>query len=121
MSKKELITTLPYSEVKFRWVCNHWDVHLNGTCIYNNELCEFENKASDYNEELDDWDEMYVKIYKIDFLSKLRWYYRQWLFEKCVGYHWSYPKRKERKVFYYRNPKWLYKWLIKKYYKIKSK
>ena len=69
--KRELIKTLPYNEVKFRWISNHYDVHLNGTCMYNGDLCEFENKYPGYNEETDDCEEMFVKIYKLDLISKL--------------------------------------------------
>jgi hypothetical protein len=112
---KELIKLLPYNEVKFRFIRDHWDVHLNGTCMYNGNLCEFENTSPDYNEELDDWEEMFVKIYKLDFIDKIKWYYKQWLFEMCVGYHWTYPKRKDA-YFYYRKPKWLYMWLSNCYY-----
>ncbi len=115
--KRELIKTLPYNEVKFRWISNHYDVHLNGTCMYNGDLCEFENKYPDYNEETDDWEEMYVKIYKLDLISKLKWYWKQWKFEKCVGYHWTYPQRKQGQSFYYRKPKWLYVRIFNWYYK----
>ena len=54
---------------------------------------------------------------KLDFISKLKWYWKQWKFERCVGYHWTYPNRKRGKGFYYRNPKWLYVWLFNRYYK----
>jgi hypothetical protein len=115
--KRELVKTLPYNEVQFRWILSHYDVHLKGTCIYNNELCEFENNYPKYNEEIDDWDEMFVNIYKIDFITKLKWYWRQWKFEKLVGYYSTYPYRKQSKGFYYRKPKWLYIWFFNKYFK----
>lgn len=115
--KRELIKTIPYNEVKFKWISNHYDVHLNGSCIFNGKLCEFENKLPGYNEDTDEWDEMFVKIYKLDFISKIKLYWRQWLFEKCVGYQWTYPQRKQCKGFYYRKPEWLYKWLFKWYYR----
>jgi hypothetical protein len=88
--KRELIKTLSYNEVKFRWISDHYDVHLKGTCMYNGELCEFENECPNYNEETDDCEEMFVKIYKIDLISKLKCYWKQWKFEKCIGYHWTY-------------------------------
>lgn len=121
MKNKILITTLPYNEVSFKFISNHYDVHLNGTCIYNRELCEFENKYPEYNEALDDWEEMFVKIYKLDFLHKLNWYLKQWLFEKCVGYHWTYPYRKTgKRSFGSRKPKWFYNILYKAYYNLKK-
>lgn len=109
--KRKLIKTLPYNEVNFRWISNHYDVHLNGTCMINGSLHEFEN---DYPEE----DEhMLVRIYELDLISKLKWYWKQWKFEKCVGYHWTYNVKKERKNFYYRKPKWLYVRIFNWYYK----
>ena len=115
--KKELIKTLPYDEVKFRWVSNHYDVHLNGTCTYNGDLCEFENKYPEYIEETDEMEEMFVKIYKLNFIGKLKWKFKQWKFEKCVGYHYSYINGKRGKSFHYRKPQWLYVWLFNRYYK----
>jgi hypothetical protein len=114
--KRELIKTLPYDEVNFKWVSNHWDVHLNGLCTYNGELCEFENDYPEYDEEKDEWKEMLVRIYKLDLMSKLAWKKRQWSFEKMVGYHWTYPQRKQGQSFYYRKPKWLYGILFKLFY-----
>ena len=52
--KREVIKTLPDNEVKFRWISNRYDVHLNGTYMYNGDLCEFENKYPVNNEETDD-------------------------------------------------------------------
>ncbi len=104
--KRELIKLLDYEEVIFRWIKNHYDVHLNGTCMLNGSLCEFE---TDYPE---DDEKMMVRIYKLDLISKLKWYFWQWKFEKMVGYHWSYPEKKRGKSFYYRKPQWLYKWLF---------
>lgn len=116
---RNLVKILPYSEVNFRWVSNHYDAHLSGTCIYNDELHEFENELTGYDFEKDDWEEMFVKIYELDFISKLKWRWRQWKFEKCVGYHYTYPNRKNGVTFYYRKPEWLYIRLLNWYYKRK--
>lgn len=119
---KKLITTIPYDKVKFKWICNHWDVHLNGTCLYNGELCEFENDYPEYNEENDEWSEMMVRIYQLDIKDKLMWMKRQWSFEKCVGYHWSYDNNGKRgKNFHYRKPTWFYKRLFNWYYNLTKK
>ena len=115
------IADINYENVEFRFISNHYDVHLNGTCIYNGELCEFKNQYPDFNEETDEWEEMIVEIYQLTFKEKFEWYKRQWMFENCVGYHWTYPQRKEGKSFYYRKPQWLYKRLFKLYYKLKKK
>lgn len=115
------IADVNYNEVKFRFISNHYDVHLNGTCIYNGELCEFKNEYPDYDEETDEWKEMVVEIYQLTLQEKLRWYKRQWLFEKCVGYHWSYNNNKRGGYFHYRKPQWLYKRIFNLYYKRKKK
>lgn len=115
------IADINYENVEFRFISNHYDVHLNGTCIYNGELCEFKNQYPDLDEETDEWEEMIVEIYQLTFKEKFEWYKRQWLFENCVGYHWTYPQRKEGKSFYYRKPQWLYKRLFNLYYKLKKK
>lgn len=117
---KKLIASIPYENVKFRWVSNHYDVHLHGTCTYEGDLCEFEHTYPEYDEENDSWIEEGVRIYKLGFLEKLRWRRRQFLFEQCVGYHWTYNDGKRMNYFYYRNPLWLYQWLFKIYYKKKG-
>ncbi len=117
----KLLVTLPYEKVDFKFISNHYDVHLEGTCIYNNSMCYFTNKYPEYNEETETWEEMYVKIYKINFLEKIKYWYIQTMFELCVGYHWTYPHRKKGASFYYREPKWLYHWLFKTYYNLKRK
>lgn len=115
------IADIKYEDVHFKFIGNHWDVHLNGTCIYNGELCEFKNEYPEFNEELDEWEEMMVEIYQLNFLEKLKWYKRQRLFEQCVGYHWTYGSDKGNRGFYYRKPKWLYKFIFNLYYKIQTK
>ena len=115
--KTELIKTLPYSEVNFRWVSNHYDIHLDGSCIYNGELCQFKTEYPEFDEEKDEWKDAMTEIYKLNWLGKLKWMCKQWLFEKCVGYHWSYGNGNcKRQSFYYRKPQWLYKKLFNWYY-----
>jgi hypothetical protein len=113
------IADVKYDEVEFVFITNHYDIHLNGVCNYNGELCEFKNKYPDYNEEKDDWEEMIVEIYQLTPYEKFKWYKKKFLFEKLVGYHWTYKNKKRINGFYYRNPRWLYKILFKLYYKIK--
>jgi hypothetical protein len=115
--EKKLLKILPYDEVDFRFISNHYDVHLNGTCMLDGKICEFENEYPEYDDEKDDFKEMFVKIYKLDFINKLKWRWQQWKFEKCIGYHWTYPYRKNgERPFRYRNPKWFYVWLFNRYY-----
>jgi len=88
--KRELIKTIPYNEVKFRWIRNHYDIHLNGTCIFNDNLCEFKNDNPDNHP---DEDIIMLKIYKLDLMGKIKWYLMQWKFEMCIGYHWTMNKK----------------------------
>lgn len=112
--KRIPIESIPYEQVKFKFVSSHYDIHLKGTCIFNGELCEFE---SDYlKDDDDDDDDIIVNIYKLTIIGKLKWYFKQWMFEKCVGYHCSYPRRCGV-GFYYRKPVWLYTILFNMYYK----
>ncbi len=115
----KLITTLPYSKTKFKFAANHYDLHLNGTCIYENKLCEFKTIVGDWNEEKDEWDESFCEIYTLTFFEKIEWIWRQWCFETCVGHHWSYKDGKRGASFSYRNPKWLYELLFKLYFNMK--
>lgn len=97
---------------KFRWIEEHFDVHLSGTCIYKGKLCYFE---TEYPEE----DEFYYNIYSLTWQEKLKWLLRQWFFELCIGYHWTYKNNK--KVwdgFILRKPNWLYDFLFRLYYKL---
>jgi len=110
------LAIIPYSQVKFRWVSAHYDVHLKGTCIYGGELCRFKTDII-YD---DDFSNVNVKIFRLNFIEKIQWRIRQFLFEQCVGYHWSYINNKRGSSFYYRKPEWLYKILFKLYYKMKK-
>ena len=77
-----------------------------------------EHKVVKWDEDKEEWEEQIVKIYKLNWINKLKWIWKQWLFEKCVGYHCSYKNGKIEKSFYYRKPKWLYVWIFNKYYRI---
>lgn len=95
----EKITSIPYSEVDFRFISNHYDIHINGTCIYNGKLCVFKCDIPTYNHETDEYNEIFVNIYRLSFLEKLKWRWKQFKFEQMVGYHWSYPHRKNGVIF----------------------
>ena len=110
------IKILPYDKVQFKFISNHYGIHLNGSCIYENSICEFKSDYLDYNEDKDEWKEQLVRIYKLNWIEKLKWVWKQWLFEKCFGYHWSYRNGKRGKNFYYRKSKWLYVWIFNRYY-----
>jgi len=115
------IANIDYDEVDFVWIADHWDLHLKGLCKYGGELCLFQTIRGEY-----DFDqEEYIipdicNIFSLSLLEKIRWIFRKRLFEICIGYHWTYPYRKTGgRPFKYRNPKWLYKFIFKTYYKLK--
>lgn len=112
MKNKNLIAKIPYSKVKFKWVSSHHDIHLMGTCFYKNNLCEFKTELSVDDDIYDN----IVKVYSLSPIEKLRWYYKQFKFELCVGEHYTYINGQRGEDFYYRKPKWLYVWLFNKYY-----
>jgi hypothetical protein len=111
----ELTTTIPYEEVDFNFITNHYDVHLHGTCIYIGDLCEFYTHR-EYSDESDEITEI-VSIYKLTFFEKMRWELKQMLFELCVGNHWSYVNGKPKGHYHERKPKWLYSLLFQIYYR----
>jgi hypothetical protein len=112
------LKTIPYSEVNFRFISHHYDLHLEGTCMFNNKLCYFFTHYPDWDKENDCWHEAFTMIYKLSIYEKCQWILKQWFFEKCVGYHCSYENKDLKTYFYYRNPKWLYKFLFVLYYKV---
>lgn len=113
----KLIKTIRYEDVKFRFISNHYDVHRNGTCIHKGKLCEFKTILH-FDDIIEDIVDM-VDIYELNLIERSKWIYRQWLFELCVGKHWSYKNGKKQGEYHIRNPKWLYERLGKLYYKLK--
>jgi hypothetical protein len=114
----ELITTIPYDEVDFNFISSHYDIHLHGTCIYKSDLCVFYTHR-EYDDDMDDFIDT-VSIYKLTFIEKLRWELKQYMFELCVGPHWSYINGKPKGKYGTREPKWLYELLFKMYYSSKK-
>lgn len=112
------IATLRYDEIKFVWVSSHYDVHLSGLCKMGNTLFYF--KTINYEDLYDDDKELMCEIYDLTFTEDIKWRLKKLFFEKMVGYHWSYPQRKEWARFYYRRPVWLSKFLFKLYYSLKK-
>ena len=111
------IVTLPYDEVDFVWVSNHYDVHLEGLCKMGNTLFWF--KTNNYPNHFAFDENLKCDIYMLSFLEEMKLRLRKFFFEQMVGYHWSFPKRKNSH-FHYRKPEWLYKRLFKLYYTIKK-
>lgn len=89
------IASILYDEVKFNFVIDHWNYHLVGTCIFNGKFCMFESVEPDYDHNKEGWCDIYVNIYNLSWLERQKFKIKQWLFEKCVGYHWSYKNGKK--------------------------
>lgn len=113
----KLIANIQDTDFKFRWIADHWDWHLSGSCYFNNNLCEFQFDWSKYKPDSDYLDNFYYNIYSLNFFEKVKWILRQKLFEICVGYHWTSTNYKS---FHYRKPIWLYKKLFHFYYSIQN-
>jgi hypothetical protein len=111
------IATLRYDDIDFAWVSNHYDVHLAGLCRLGVDYFYF--KTINHENLHDDDIELECEIYMLTFKEEIRWRLKKFFFEQMVGYHWSYPKRKNSH-FHYRKPEWLYKILFKLYYTIKK-
>jgi hypothetical protein len=112
------IATLPYDEIDFVWISNHYDIHISGLCKMGNTLFWF--KTLNPEDDEDDEEELKCDVYMLSFWEEMRLRARKFFFEQMVGYHWSYPQRKEWARFYYRRPVWLSKLLFKLYYTIKK-
>ena len=107
-----LIATLSYDDIDFVWVENHYDVHISGLCKLGFSLFYFKTINHDSDEEL------MCEVYMLSTIEEIKWKLKKFFFEQMVGYHWTYPKRKNSH-FHYRKPEWLYMILFKLYYKIK--
>lgn len=113
----KFLKTIPYDNVKFKFISNHYDIHLKGTCMYKGSLCEFKTNLH-FDDIFEEIVEM-VDIYELTKVEKLKWLTRQFMFELCVGKHWSYHNGKKKGEYYTRNPKWLYRMLFRLYYKFR--
>ena len=118
MKKLRYITILPYEEVEFKWVSSHYDFHLEGTCIYRNNLCRFATEVVEVVEGLEIVGLLKVKIYPLNLIEKFKWRWRQMAFEQCIGYHWTYPLNRE---YTPKKPKWFFNLVFNAYYFIVSK
>jgi hypothetical protein len=107
------IATLPYDEINFVWVNNHYDVHISGLCKLGFSFFYFKTINHDSDEEL------MCEVYMLSTVEEIKWKLKKFFFEQMVGYHWSYPQRKNNH-FHYRKPEWFYKGLFWLYYTIKK-
>jgi len=108
------IATIEYNNLNLIFVSDYYDIPLNGTCYYNNNICEFKTIVGDWDGVKKEWLPSYFEIYQLTWIGKIKWVWTQWLFEFCVGYHYSH----RNKLIYIRKSKWLsdklYKWYYEK-------
>jgi hypothetical protein len=114
MSKK-VITKLAPEDVDFVWVAGHYDIHLEGICRYENQICAFMAAGGGWNDEADDYHPVYYDIYQLSFWEKGKWLLDKKMFELCVGYHWTYPQATQMRAWKLRKPEFLYKMLYRSY------
>jgi hypothetical protein len=126
------IAKIDYDKMKFVFVTDHWDIHLAGLCEYNGKLHYFEtvdereyecnplfiesikfNGITHKEPYFREIGELYCVIYSMSLFEKINQLWRKKLFEVCVGYHWSYPNRRDTVD---NKPYWLKKLLWKMYF-----
>ena len=103
------IDMISYDKMEFVFILSHYDINLSGLCKHNNKLCEF--KLRDYDDPDDD---LKCYIYKLSFKEKIKWLYKKTIFEWCIGYHWTYPYRKNG--YKLRRPRWFWQIVHNLYY-----
>ena len=84
---------VPYEEVKFSWITDHYDIHLTGFCVYEGKRCKFTTMNYEYTEE----NNSPLLLCKIEHLSKFEIFVSnidQTLFELLVSKRWSYKDGK---------------------------
>lgn len=123
VTDSNLVAVIPYDEIRFRYINNHHDIHLGGLCYYNNNIHYFKCDYPGYNEATEEYDLAYGKIYSLSFKNKIKLLFRQFLFEQCIGHHYSYDRKGNRKThsFVNRKPTWLYNLLFRKYYDLHTR
>jgi hypothetical protein len=99
---------IPYKNMQWVWISDHYDVHLAGLCRVKGELMRFEMPK-----DLMDRDKLpKVPVFRLSWLEKIHWLKKKCLFEWCIGYHWTYP------LYFYkpRKPRWFWKIVFAIYY-----
>jgi hypothetical protein len=99
-----------HRDMKYLFVTNHYDIHLNGLCYVDNQLCKFQ-LFSDWEDD----DSKYL-VTPLSSIEKIKALWSKKKFEICIGYHWTYPNRLNGEVFYTKTPQWFWKIVFKMYY-----
>lgn len=97
-----------YEFIQFVYIISYYDQPLSGTCMYNNKLHYFQ--LSD----IDDEHKTYYEIHEFNFFERIKFYFKQMMYELCVSDHYVYSNRilniKKRK------PKFIFDFLYKLYF-----
>lgn len=102
----KLLAIEQYNKVQFLFIRDHYDIHLAGLCRYKNKVCLF----------ITDYGTMLVSIYSLDIIEKIWYIAKKKLFELCIGYHWTYPYRKQGLKYRLRKPEWFWRIIFNCYY-----
>lgn len=103
------VAKVPYDDMDFVYVENHYDIHLSGLCRYDGKIHRFLTND-------DDFDDSHCIILELSYIEKLKALWDKKLFEICVGTHWTYHEGKRMGDYYIRKPAWLHKKLFKWFY-----
>ena len=126
---------VPYNEMNFVWISNHYDVHWEGICRHEGKLCKFiTHDLTDYqkmndecpycSDQTEDWNactcgpysDLVCDIIPLGLWEKIKWIWTWKFFEYCVGTHWTYTgDSRKSKVFTMKRP-----FMFKLYYWLKG-
>lgn len=109
------MNTLDYEDMDFVYITNHYDVHLEGLCRYNGELHKFKISPALSDKEFYEDEIVRYDVSSLTILEKIKAIYKKKMFEWCVGYHWSYP-RKPGTTFKIKRPKWFWNRVFNVYF-----
>jgi hypothetical protein len=105
MNKTDIVD---YCDIEFVFILDYYDVPLFGLCLKEERLCAFE---------IYDFDAVTYTIVALTKWQAVCARIDQWLFETCIGMHWTlHPSFRSGPR--YRLPEWLQSVLFGLYYKL---
>lgn len=111
MSASRPYIRVPYNQVDWVWVSDHYDLHLSGLARHDGVLMRFQTPQFYWCNRRVLTPQ--VRMFRMSFAEKCRWLARKRWFEFCVGRNWTYPDRRLGQRT--RRPRWL----CDLYYKLK--
>lgn len=104
-----------YKDMHYVFITDYYDGPLAGTCMLDGQLHRFEGIP--YPE--DNWE--YYDVFPMTLFEKIKAKLNQYLFEICVGTHWSYDGNTRTSYYYIRRPEWLHRFTHKVYFYVRKK